>query len=199
MPPISIRRSRPGWPPSLPYAFHPHFDILAQSGRTLLRVDHRRSNPVRRVQECRRTRSCNSRLSRSSQRRSKAFRVDQIRYRHSRKGRPRETSVRVTTLVSVRYPAAPQRSMDRTAEQSRRQNAAVTRRWFSPESLPSPVHRSLNRSALVLRLATENDAQGEDFRCRRDRQEPAALAHVLCNTSQTAKPHRRKVFPHYHR
>jgi transposase len=83
----------------LPHAFHAHIGVLAQSGRTLLRLDHRRSYPLRRVHERRRTRDRYSGLSRSSQRPSDTFRLDQIRYRHSAKGRQRATSVRVTTLA----------------------------------------------------------------------------------------------------
>src|SRR5208282_6008271 len=56
------------------------------------------SHPLRRVHECRGTRSRYPRISRSSQHPSDPFRLDQIRRRHSRKGRQRATSVRVTTL-----------------------------------------------------------------------------------------------------
>src|SRR5208282_1930576 len=59
------------------------------------------SHPLRRVHECRGTRSRYPRISRSSQHPSDPFRLDQIRRRHSRKGRQRATSVRVTTLEAL--------------------------------------------------------------------------------------------------
>src|SRR5208282_5353539 len=72
------------------------------------------SHPLRRVHECRGTRSRYPRISRSSQHPSDPFRLDQIRRRHSRKGRQRATSVRVTTLAPI------QRSAPEEEDEARR-------------------------------------------------------------------------------
>src|SRR6266404_1236134 len=87
-----------------PHALYPDIRILAQPGRALLRPDHRQPHPPRRVQQRHRTGGRHYGLSRSAQRTTQAIRLDQVRRRNPRKGRPRETSVRVTTLVSALHP-----------------------------------------------------------------------------------------------
>ena len=79
-------------------ALHSDIRLLAQPGRTLLRPDHQRSNPLRRVQERRRTRNSHSGIPRAPQCRSTTLRMDRFRHRHTRKSRSWATGVRVGTL-----------------------------------------------------------------------------------------------------
>src|SRR5207248_1059553 len=86
-------------PSALSYALYPNLRLLAQSGGTLLRSDHRGSHPPRRVQEHHGTQGGNSGLSSPAQRQSEAVHLDRLGHGDPRKGRAWTTSVRVGTLV----------------------------------------------------------------------------------------------------
>ena len=86
---------------ALPPALHAHLGFLAQHGRALLRRDHSKTYPPRRLQKRRRAQRRHHGISRTSQRRPEALHLDKIRRRNPRKGRQSETSVRVTTLAAA--------------------------------------------------------------------------------------------------
>jgi hypothetical protein len=71
-------------PDPMACSLHAHRQFMGQSGRALLRQPHRKANPPRRPPLHRRTGNRDPSLSRRGQRRPKAFRMDQIRRRHSR-------------------------------------------------------------------------------------------------------------------
>src|SRR5208337_949650 len=85
-------------PPPLSPPLHPDIGLLDQFDRTLLRPDHRRRHPPRRLPQRRRTQDRNRSLSRAAQCRTQTVRLDRPGRRHPQKSRPRATSVRVTTL-----------------------------------------------------------------------------------------------------
>src|SRR5271170_4986201 len=103
-----LRRLQAGQAPPLSPAFHPHFGLLAQSGRALLRPDHSGAHPSRRLHFGSRARSCHSRLPGTPQCRPQAFRLDQISPRNPGKSHScpkrapadyfRESNVRSITL-----------------------------------------------------------------------------------------------------
>src|SRR5271167_4180266 len=102
------REDMAGQAPPLSPAFHPHFGLLAQSGRALLRPDHSGAHPSRRLHFGSRARSCHSRLPGTPQCRPQAFRLDQISPRNPGKSHScpkrapadyfRESNVRSITL-----------------------------------------------------------------------------------------------------
>src|SRR5271163_319378 len=111
------REDMAGQAPPLSHAFHPHFGLLAQSGRALLRPDHSGAHPSRRLHFGCRARSCHSRLPGTPQCRPQAFRLDQISPRNPGKSHScpkrapadyfRESNVRSITLVRLHRHRAP--------------------------------------------------------------------------------------------
>src|SRR5208337_2870371 len=85
-------------PPPLPPPLHPHIGLLDQSGRTLLRPDHRRRHPPRRLPQRRRTQDRNRSLFGATQCRAQALRLDRPSRRYPPESCQRATSVRVGTL-----------------------------------------------------------------------------------------------------
>ena len=83
---------------ALPPALHADLGFLAQHGRAVLRRDHPKAYPPRRLQKRRRAGERHHGISGKPQRRPQALHLDQVRQRNPRKSRPGETSVRVTTL-----------------------------------------------------------------------------------------------------
>ena len=81
-------------PPALPHPFHPDIGLLAQHGRALLRRDHPKTHPARRLQKRRRVGAGHLRLSRHPQSQPGSLRLDRNRHRHSRKNRPRQANTR---------------------------------------------------------------------------------------------------------
>src|SRR5271169_6580716 len=110
------REDMAGQAPPLSPAFHPHFGLLAQSGRALLRPDHSGAHPSRRLHFGPRARSGHSRLPATPQCRPQALRLDQVRPRNPGKSHPRakraptacfrESSVKFITLGTRRGAAA---------------------------------------------------------------------------------------------
>ena len=90
----ALDRTQPGLPMKKGRA-------LAQHGRAVLRRDHPQPHPPRRLHKRRRPQERDHGLSRPPQRRSQTLHLDQVRRRNPRKSRPRETSVRVTTLAAT--------------------------------------------------------------------------------------------------
>jgi hypothetical protein len=84
---------------SLPFALHADCAFLAQHGRALLRRDHAKPHPTRRLQERRELKSAIMEYLENHNAQSQALHLDQVRRRNPRKGRTGETSVRVTTLA----------------------------------------------------------------------------------------------------
>src|SRR5258705_13659502 len=100
MPRIRLRRKALAQSPSpLPFALHADFGFLAQHGRAVLRRDHPKTYPPRRLQECRGAQKRHHGIPGKPQCRPQAIHLDQVGRPNPRKGRPGETSVRVTTLV----------------------------------------------------------------------------------------------------
>ena len=97
--------------PALSLALHPDLGVMAQSRRALLRLDHPRAHPLRRLHLAGRTRNRHPRVSRQSQRRAQAFRVDQIgrpnpcqsgaRTQRSRNPPKWELTVKLSALASL--------------------------------------------------------------------------------------------------
>ena len=86
-------------PPALSPPLYPDFRLLDQSGRALLRPDHRGRHPPRRIPQRRRTQDRHRSLPRPAQCRRQTVHLDRPRRRHPRKSRQRTTSVRVGTLA----------------------------------------------------------------------------------------------------
>ena len=86
---------------TLPSPFHTDIGLVAQSGGTLLCRNHPRRHPQRGLQKRRRTGSRHHEIPRNPQCRPQAIYLDKVGGPDSRKNRPSETSVGVTTLASV--------------------------------------------------------------------------------------------------
>src|SRR5205085_11641546 len=72
--------------PPLSPALHPDRRFLAESGGTLLRRNHRQSDPARNLPQCRRVSTSDSRLHPATQPQSSTFRVDCLGPLHRTQG-----------------------------------------------------------------------------------------------------------------